>query len=250
WVAAHRGGALDRIDPATMTLTDYVLVGGWAISPVYAFGSLFVISGARRQVVKVDPVTRQVVATVPCDCDGGMLGQAGPYLAASLNAAVVLYDPTTMKVVRQAKFFDEHGDFLGAWAIDGTNMWLTDLPESHPTKIYRVNLSTLKITLTVPSVELGLAELHGRLLKVTLDGDLVQLDPATGKVVKTWKVGGSMPEHGDGGIDISDDGTPDGVFMSSWSSDLIHVDLKTGAVRRITGLPVQAEVGPGILVYD
>jgi hypothetical protein len=70
WVANHRGGTLQRIDPGTDTIADAVVVGGELQLPVNMFGGIWALRSARQQVRVVDPKTDHVIGSVPRKCGG------------------------------------------------------------------------------------------------------------------------------------------------------------------------------------
>jgi streptogramin lyase len=248
WVSAHRGGALQRIDPVTNTVTDTVSIDGELEQPVFMFGSIWVISTSGHDLFRVDPNTRQVTGTVPCSCHGGALAKYGNLVATSIESSVIFYDPVTMKQVRGGDSF--HGDddeTIYGFAFVGDDTWAIG---DKGTKIYRVSLTTLKVTLVVPMSVLTIAYVGGRLLALDNVGRLQQIDPTNGNVTATWQL--AKPDKYDftSGVDVFDDGTGNGVWVNPVSTALTHVDLTTGQTRQITGLQFQPEVNQNVLVAD
>jgi len=247
WVAAHRGGDLDRIDPVTNTVTDRVVSGGELQLPVTMFGGVWVISSAREQLVRLDPTTRQLTGGQLCVCQGGTIGESGNMVVASFGPALTLYDPHTMKPIRSANVSGPDGQSIYGWTVAGDNMWMLAWNGS---KIYRVSLKTLKVTLAVPMSALSIEYIHGRLLIIDGSGRLRQIDPARGTVTRSWQLDTPDKQDLNSGVDIFDDGAGNGVWVNQLSTELTHVDFQTGKIRKITGLPPQPEVNPYVLVAD
>jgi DNA-binding beta-propeller fold protein YncE len=266
WVSAQDGGTLDRIDPATASVTDSLRIDGLLQRPVYMFGSIWVLGYGQGTLARVDPTTRTVTGIVPCNCNGGRgngggaLGQFGTMVVASLDSTVTLIDPATMKPVRSATILGDHLEDMMGRAVVGGDTWM--LSTQHG-KLYRVSLDTLTITLSVDMPILALEYLNGRLLAMTNTGLLEQIDPNNGTIIASWQLAapdkqGNIPPMGDGvpamgwlggsGVDIFDDGTGNGVWVNQVSTELTHLDLVTGQTHTIKGLPYQPEVNPYVLV--
>jgi DNA-binding beta-propeller fold protein YncE len=271
WVSTQDGGTLDRIDPATNSVTDSLGIDGLLQRPVYMFGSIWVlgygdIGFGQGLLGRVDPTTRTVTGIVPCNCTGGRgngggtLGQFGNMLVASLDSTVTLYDPATMKPIRSATILGDHLDDLMGRAVVGGDTWMLS-PQYG--KIYRVSLDTLTVTLSIELPVAAIEYLNGRLLAMTDTGLLEQIDPDNGRVIASWQLAapdkqGNNPLTSDGvpamgwlggsGVDIFDDGTGNGVWVNQVSTELTHLDLVTGQTRTVKGLPYQPDVNPGVLI--
>jgi hypothetical protein len=256
WVENHRGGTLERIDPATNTVTDSVLAGGELWDPLaYLFGSLWIVSGVTGHLVRVDPKTRQVTGSVWCGCYGAKLFKYGDLLLASTDHDTAFFDPATMNVIRRAPIRDAVGDrqynqvnveIIG-WALVGDDVWFLG---ENLNQIYRMSLATLKIDLVAPVPVLALEYINGRLLAMGPDGRLRQVDPSTGKVMTSWQLAWPDKVDDHGGLDVFDDGTGNGVWVNEKSTQLTHLDLTTGQTRTITGLPYQPEANPEVIVAN
>jgi streptogramin lyase len=247
WVSAHRGGALQRIDPATNAITDTVPIGGELEQPVFMFGSIWVISTADHQLIRVDPTTGQVTGSVPCGCHGAALAKYGDLVATSIESFVVFYDPVTTKQVRRGEVYGDDHETIYGFAFAGDDTWMIS---QHGTKVYRVSLTTLTVTLVLPMSVLTIAYVGGRLLTVDTVGRLQQIDPANGAAMATWQL--AKPDKYDftSGVDVFDDGTGNGVWVNPVSTALTHVDLVTGQTRQITGMQFEPEVNQNVLVAD
>jgi hypothetical protein len=92
--------------------------------------------------------------------------------------------------------------------------------------------------------------INGRLLAMGPDATLRQVDPATGKVTASWQLPQADKVNDHGGLDIFDDGTGNGVWVNEKSTQLTHLDLTTGQIRAITGLPYQPEANPEVIVAN
>jgi streptogramin lyase len=250
WVVAHRGGILDRIDPATNTVTDQVVVGGELQQPFYLFGSIWIISTVLHQMIRVDPKTRRVSGTYDCQCNGAGIFKYGNLLVGSLDETLALFDPATMKPVRSATVSGNDGEFIGGWAVLGDDIWMTGVGNDDFARIYRVSLTTLKVTLVAPVPALAMENINGRLLTLDATGKLSQIDPTRGSVMASWQLPTPDKHDGSSQLDILDDGTGNGVWVNQLSTQMTHIDLITGQIRAITGLPYQPEVNPTLVTVD
>jgi hypothetical protein len=166
-------------------------------------------------------------------------------VALSAEGTVTLYDPVTMNVRRSANVVGGGGETIYGWIFAGNDTWMID---ETATKFYRVSLDTMTVTLAVPSPVLGLAFVSGRLLSIDKTGELRQIDPTTGATIANWQLATPDKQDAGAGVDIFDDGTGSGVWVNQVSTELTHVDLASGQIRTIKGLPYQFEVNPGVLV--
>jgi streptogramin lyase len=245
WVSAHRGGTLDRIDPATNTVTDSVLIAGELQHPYYLFGSIWVLSAAQGELVRVDPTTRTVTGLTPGDFAGGFMHEYGGMVFGSLDSAVTFYDPVTMKVVRTGEVVGDHAQPRVGLAVVGGDLWML---AGDGTMIYRVSLATLTVTLSVDMSVISLNYVSGRLLAMTNAGLLQQIDPNNGNVIASWQLAATDRQAPGEGEQVVDDGTGNGVWVNQVSTELTHLDLVTGQTRTIKGLPYQPEVSPYVHV--
>jgi hypothetical protein len=195
----------------------------------------------------VDPKTKQVTGSVSCNCDGTQGYLYGDKVAASFDWTVAVLDPVTLQTIRSATVMGDNTEMIGGWTVAGDDMWMLSAIGK---KIYRVSLTTLKVTLSVPIPALTMEYLNGRLLTLDGTGLLQQVDTKTGKVVGNWQLSTPDKHDSNSNLDIFDDGTGNGVWVNELSTQLTHVDLTTGQIRTITGLPQQPEVNPSVLVAN
>jgi virginiamycin B lyase len=115
YVGTHRGGTVQRIDPATNRVTGTVAVGGQlelenstSLGGLAAVDerttSLWACTNTDGVLHQIDPRTMRVTAAVPAECDGGTRTRVGPALWATPGAdtkRVLVIDVVTGKVLRR-----------------------------------------------------------------------------------------------------------------------------------------------------
>ena len=130
WVANHRAGSVSRIDAATNRVAAVISGPALCCSPQAVAttpGGVWVAvpDPDKRHVVRIDPATNQIVATIPVGEAGGRFAVAddGGLWFATGGSAVVKIDPATNAVM--ARTPDVGGTAFGAAAGLGA-VWVTD----------------------------------------------------------------------------------------------------------------------------
>ena len=186
WVANHNGQpttSVSKINPATMRVADVIPVGGgtdsgpgWILSGA---GSIWTnVSGNSSEVVRIDPHTDRILASIPdrSACaqlaadDTSVWGGCGndPF-----SPGLSRIDPHTNKVIAT---FDE-GGWSGAVALDHGSLWF-GTTATH--KLGRIDTRTNKVVseLKLPGPAFGMTVGDGAIWTTDRDdGLLFKVDP-------------------------------------------------------------------------
>jgi DNA-binding beta-propeller fold protein YncE len=182
WVANHNGEpttSVSKIDPATMRVVDVIPVGGGASAgPVWILSSAGSIwtndNGDANVVVRIDPRTDRIVATIPAlsactqlAADDTAVWGAGDY-GDSCTAGVSRIDPRTNKVTAT---FDEGGG-ADAVALDHGSLWYGTTATR---KLGRIDTRTNKVVclLNLPGPAFGMAASAGAIWITDRDDGLL-----------------------------------------------------------------------------
>jgi DNA-binding beta-propeller fold protein YncE len=182
WVANHNGEpttSVSKIDPATMRVVDVIPVGGGASAgPVWILSSAGSIwtndNGDANVVVRIDPRTDRIVATIPAlsactqlAADDTAVWGAGDY-GDSCTAGVSRIDPRTNKVTAT---FDEGGG-ADAVALDQGSLWYGTTATR---KLGRIDTRTNKVVclLNLPGPAFGMAASAGAIWITDRDDGLL-----------------------------------------------------------------------------
>jgi len=239
FVGNHRGGSIQRINPATNRLTATVTVGGqlvlessttWGGLPSVdeATTWLWACSNTDGVLHQVDPRTMRVDATVKAQCDGGWRTRVGNALWAVPGGdatSLLVVDLRTAKVVRRVPLGDP-GPGWGPAVIAGGHVFI-GAAERTP-ELSRAGRLLSRLPVSTP----WLTSAGGRLYRLPEDGSLAELDPQTLAVVRTFVL---PPHH-----DVDPLLVGDGAGHLYYRPDTMHVftlDLGSGAVTPLLTLP-------------
>lgn len=194
-------------------VTGTIQLPGRATSVAYGDGSLWVsidpVNSPDRSILRVDPQTDQVIATIPTsvvpgwDIGGGglVVGQGSVWVAGfdGSGGAIVRIDPTTNSVADTIRL-DEGG--VADVAADGDAIWALISGNPGRPEVVRLDLSSDQIVATIPldgdfgryiftsgeSVLVAIAQRQPP--GGPFDGGaLVRIDPATNQVGGTFDLG-------------------------------------------------------------
>lgn len=203
WVATGNDDTLVQIDPqtgavlATLRLPKEKGQPTSAVAVAVGEGAVWAASGGR--LLKIDPATGTIVGGLRQTGFGhGVIDiavGAGAVWIADQQEVVVRISPVTAtptgKPVRSV--------YPGSLAVGYGSVWVAgaDYGGSHPA-VWRIDPQTLQVTQTIPlgksrlpGAVFGLATGDGAVWLTDYDrGTLLRIDPATGAVVSTIRVGG------------------------------------------------------------
>ncbi|MFN2462871.1 MAG: hypothetical protein ABR573_03080 [Candidatus Dormibacteria bacterium] len=192
---------------------------------LFAAGSLWATRDEERSLLRIDPATRKVTATIPLELSPFAMG-AGPnsiWVTDYEHGAVAHVDIATNRLVGVIR-----GLAAGpaAVAVEGGSAWVVN--RSHE-GVTRIDVASHKILAFIP-LDRGplpiLATPGGIFIKEDIQGDVVRIDPATNAVADRFPVG---PKEGRDGVDsMAVDG--DGVWITGMH--LQRIDAASGAVTK------------------
>ncbi len=132
WVANHRAGSVSRIDPETNRVSEVIVNYELCCSPqavATSPGAVWVTvpDPGKQHLVRIDPATNRVIATVAVGESGGRLAVGEDAVWAATNTRTVAkIDPATNSVVSRV---DADAIVFGATAGLGS-IWVTSPGES------------------------------------------------------------------------------------------------------------------------
>jgi streptogramin lyase len=187
WVARDVGDEIDRIDPATNTLTDRIKVdsrpGGLAAGGGYVWAFHFL----GPYVTRIDAATgEKKVFTVPRAAGTGIAYDRGAvWLLTADPSSVIKLDPATGKVLARVAITPppppKHG-LVDTWwiAAGGGSLWLANANFDRAT---RVDEARAKVVAYVPvpvQIPFGVV-VHKGSAWIAGEGKLVRVDPRTNR---------------------------------------------------------------------
>jgi heat shock protein HslJ len=218
----------------TARVTDRIDVGR-ATSVAFGAGSIWVsvdpANSSDRAILRIDPQTDRVVATIPTsvvpgwEVGGGGLSVAdGSVWVAgsdSSGGTIVRIDPSTDSVVDAIRLSEGR---VADVAVDGGSAWVLITGNPGPPEVVRIDLSTDREVATIP-LDGGYGRfifaMGGSVLAAVVQppggpfdaGTLVRIDPATNQVAGTWGLG-TYPSVASG----------DGSIWAATSDGLLQID--------------------------
>jgi outer membrane protein assembly factor BamB len=229
YVGNHRGGSVQRVDPATNKVVSTLLVGGQVDLPVAADPSvpLWACTNVDGVLNQLDLSTGRVTAQVQANCDGGWRNVIEGRLWAvsggdSPDLRVI--DARTGTLMMTAPLDQYAGPPVGA----GGRV-LIGSGKSGITYAFTPGApAPTSIAVETP----WLWSAGGRLYRMPSDGALAELDPVTLAVVKTYTV----PPHetGDPALVADDAGH---LYYRPDFTHLYRVDIASGQVESFLDLP-------------
>lgn len=229
YVANHRGGSIQRIDPETNRVTATVLVGGQLVFPVFAdsVDPLWACTNVDSVLHQVDVTSGRLTAAVPANCNGGwrsvINGQVWGVSGGEISDLWVI-DARSGEVLLTKPLERSVGPpiFAGGRVLIGSG-------ESGITLAFGPGGEPLT---GIPVETPWLTEAGGKVYRVPSDGKLAELDPVTLAVVRTYTV----PPHE--GVDptlAADDAGH--LYYRPDYTHLYRVDIASGVVDMFLELP-------------
>jgi peptide/nickel transport system substrate-binding protein len=191
WVTLPDDGAVDLIDPQTMTVRDTIPVGADPTGIAIGGGSVWVTNGGSGTVSRISQDTDRVVDTIEIPGGGPSgiaVGLGGVWVANSYSATVSRIDPASGKVIATVAVGDRPVDV----AIDDRSIWVANAASGTVSQIDPAR----NVELQQPPVGNGpqaIAAGGGSVwVANALGGTVAQLDGTTGAVTRTINVGPSL----------------------------------------------------------
>ena len=239
WVVTHRGGVVERINPASNKIVAKInSAGSELISIAVGAKHVWYLNAADQQVEGIDPRTDKVTVKTPVGTDGGGVAatDAGAWFAGP-NGKVVRIDPATGHVAATRRLAPDDS-FLTPFAIGG-KLWVTDADHSN---LYSLDPTSLRVLAKshMPG-QLGVFGYgFGSLWVGGYEGPLYQLDANTGKQLRQIKIAG-----------VASIATgPKLLWVRATDVELDGINPRTGkVVMRYKDLP-SAEVPGGGIDWD
>lgn len=266
WVPNSAEGTVSKIDPRADRVLDTIRVGDPAqlrqrgcLAPdihavpvgsfgvrlcdvpsalAYGAGSLWAAKGDGPAIVRIDPGSDQVLATIPFAGQPFALafGPSGLWVADWLNDSLSQVDPQQNRVVAT------HAGFGGGPAsllVTSDAVWVSD---SQADQLLRVDPHSLGVVARIPvgRLPLALAYLGGAVWVRNEKGSSVdRIDPAHNAVVSRIPVGFFLGRDGQDGIGV----TSHGLWVGGL--DLQLIDPARARVSARVPLPAVAVAGDG-----
>lgn len=230
YVGNHRGGSIQRIDPATNRIVSTILVGGELNIPVTSDPAdpMWVCTNVDGNLHQVDLTSGHATTTLQANCDGGWRTDIdGKVWAISGGDAPDLrvIDAHSGRVLRTYPLDEYSGPAVAAGGrvligspVSGVTLAFSPTGTGKPTRI----------AAETP----WLCSAGGRLYRIPSDGSLAELDPKTLAVVHTYHV----PPHSDGDPALVADDSGHLYYRPDYTH-LYRVDIESGAVDMFMQLP-------------
>jgi streptogramin lyase len=182
WVAVS-GTTIQHVDPATRAALAKVSVEAFYVGA--AAGSIWVPT--HHDVVRIDPKTAKIVATIPVSADADLTEVEGDdhaiWATAKESNTIYRIDPATNTVVTKIL----GGAYAHGILVQPDAIWISNAHEDTVTRIDPATNAT--VTIKGPGAGVGLAEGAGYVWASTRN-DLFRIDPATNEATKVITVGG------------------------------------------------------------
>ncbi|MDQ6642375.1 MAG: hypothetical protein M3Y66_07770 [Actinomycetota bacterium] len=219
WVTSFKRNQVVRIDETSGKFTDHVAVGRGAEGVTAAFAAMWVVAQDDGRLVRVSPQTRS--ATKRIDVGVGVrLVVAGPdalWLNDYPAGKIVRVNPRNGSVHRSARVCSGPQDVVAT----ATQIWVTcsvgnELVVLDPRTMQVVGRHPLGGT--PDAIASGPA---GTLLVVLQEGPaLVSVDPKTGRVTRTVRLGTGPQLYDRANLDLAVSG--DKAWVSSFLENVVH----------------------------
>ncbi len=249
WVACKEEGRLARFDPATGRTAYLRLAGSSLIAVATGLGSVWALDGSSGTLHRIDPGTNRVTARIPLGAGAAYnvwIGAGAVWVVDDSSGQVLRVDPTRNAVAARIPVGDGAADLV----FEGTTAWVVNHRDLGLVRIdTRTNEARRVVTLPAEAPE-RMVLVGGRLWITGRGTDLLEVDPATGSVLRTVDVGAS-------GIDVVARG--DTIWVPSRSAEtdprgfptmeaLRRVDARSGTVS--ASLPSSGPLDVHGLVAD
>ena len=238
FLGAHRGGTVQRIDPATNRISGTVAVGGQlqleestttgglaSIDEDTTF--LWTCTNTDGTLNQVDPRAMRVTAMVPAHCDGGARTRIGSSIWAVPGpdtADLLVVDVTTGKVLHREPIGT--GGSWGAAIAAGGNVLIG---AGSATPVLSRAGAQLRL---LPTGTPYIASTGGRLYRLPQDGTIDELDPVTLATRRTFHV---AVHSNDGGQLVADDSGH--LYYRSDVTHVFRIDIASGTSALFATLP-------------
>jgi DNA-binding beta-propeller fold protein YncE len=264
WVPNSADGTVSKIDPRTDRVVDAIRVGDPAqlrehgctppnvhdvpvgsflvrlcdVPSALAFGagSLWAARGDGPAIVRIDPRSDRVVATIPFPGQpfGLAFGPSGLWVTDWLNAALSVIDPGSNRVIATRAGIGAAGVLVTDKAV-----WVSD---SQADQLLRVDARSSEVVARIPvgRLPLALAYAGGAVwVRNEKSSSVDRVDPATNSVVARVPVGFFLGRDGQDGIGV----TSRGLWVGGLDLELI--DLSRGRVTARLSRSTVAVAGDG-----
>jgi YVTN family beta-propeller protein len=195
WVACKELGRLMRLDAATLRTTKVFTLGRSGLIAVAAgLGSVWALDETSGTLDRIDPAANAVTARIALG--GGKpynvwVGAGAVWVCDDGSGEIVRIDPATNRVAARIPVGDGPADLV----FDGTTAWVVNHRDLGLVRIdVRTNTARRLATLPADAPE-RMVLASGRLWITGRGTDLLEVDPATGAVLRTVDIGAS-------GIDV------------------------------------------------
>src|SRR5580765_6473689 len=193
WIACKESGRLARFDPASGRTTRTGRLGGSLIAVATGFGSVWALSSGGT-LYRVDPQSAAVAAQINVGTNRPYniwIGAGAVWVVDDGAGEVIRVDPAANRVAARIPVGDGAADLV----FDGATAWVVNHRDLGLVRIDTASNTARRIT-TLPADAPERMVLSGGHLWITGRGtDLLEVDPATGSVLRTVDIGVS-------GIDV------------------------------------------------
>jgi YVTN family beta-propeller protein len=189
WVTLPDRGAVQQIDPATVTIQDTIPVGADPVGIAIGDDSVWVTNGGSSTVSRISPDTNSVVDTivVPGGPAGIAIDQHGVWVADSFDASVSQIDPESGTVKTTIPVGDHPVDI----AADESGVWVANAVSGTVTRIDPVRGVEVQATPVGNGPQAIDAGPGGIWVANSLDGTVSRIDPETYAIEQTIQTGSS-----------------------------------------------------------
>jgi YVTN family beta-propeller protein len=236
WVTNGPAGGVQRIDLGTHAVVAVVGIRRPCAAMAVGYDSIWVASRQDRTLVRIDPKTNTVAATIPVGVANSeasvAAGEGGVWLLSDEKGVLTRIDPATNTIVAQISV----RPFSYAAITGFGSVWVTNTGNSGtdtPGSVQRIDPRTNEVVATIPvrAQPRFLAAGEGGVWVLNQsDGSVSRIDPTTNEVVATIAVG--VP--GDGGDIDAGEGA---VWVRAGTVLLSVIDPATNQVVRRFGPP-------------
>ncbi|HET7530580.1 MAG TPA: hypothetical protein VFJ98_06435 [Mycobacteriales bacterium] len=223
WVSDAQHGLLLRIDPRTRTVNVTAKLDPTPCEIATGYGSLWVVTQSGR-LDRVDPRTGHVLARIRTGATSyeSVAGAGSIWVSNRDDGTVDRIDPRTNRVVETVHVDGNPGGVVFAAGA----LWVGN-DESGSDRFFRVDPATAQVTRVRAGNRPGYVASAGGSVWVSNvdDGTVTQIDPASGRTVRTIRAGLSPVNLAGTGGAHPDVWVPDDV-----GSAVYRIDARTGAM--------------------
>jgi streptogramin lyase len=237
WVAVRHGANVSRIDPGSGAVTAKIDNGR---EPAYLASdgkAVWVIEFSSRTLTRIDPATNSATTVaIPGDAGGWPVATAGAIYQWT-SAGLIKVDAATRTIVATNSSLQPE-----SLAVANGLVWVG----SGTAGIARLDPATLAVRDTIaPKVDAsGVLAFDGRWMWAANRSTATQLDPASGKVLKTY----NLPPDADGGMGSASAGRF--WFQTAHPDAFGFIDGATKVLHPMQDLPSAVTEGLFLLGVD